>query len=103
MELKRERSDLNLGLYTVSRPTMNALVATNRNFKLAARLLGLDSKLEKSLLIPFREIKVRMTLFFFFLISNFVNVVELFSREILEIIVLMIFSPSFKPLLELIL
>lgn len=37
---------------------MNALVATNRNFKLAARLLGLDSKLEKSLLIPFREIKV---------------------------------------------
>ena len=39
---------------------MNALVATNRNFKLAARLLGLDSKLEKSLLIPFREIKVIM-------------------------------------------
>jgi transcriptional regulator with GAF, ATPase, and Fis domain len=38
---------------------MNALAATNRNFKLAARLLGLDSKLEKSLLIPFREIKVR--------------------------------------------
>lgn len=38
--------------------TMNALAATNRNFKLAARLLGLDSKLEKSLLIPFREIKV---------------------------------------------
>jgi len=37
---------------------MNALVATNRNFKLAARLLGLDSKLERSLLIPFREIKV---------------------------------------------
>ncbi|KAE9455982.1 hypothetical protein C3L33_12107, partial [Rhododendron williamsianum] len=37
---------------------MNALAATNRNFKLAARLLGLDSKLEKSLLIPFREIKV---------------------------------------------
>ncbi|KAE8721627.1 Glutamate dehydrogenase [Hibiscus syriacus] len=36
---------------------MNVLVATNRNFKLAARLLGLDSKLEKSLLIPFREIK----------------------------------------------
>lgn len=40
---------------------MNALVATNRNFKLAARLLGLDSKLEKSLLIPFREIKVGIT------------------------------------------
>ena len=37
---------------------MNALAATNRNFKLASRLLGLDSKLEKSLLIPFREIKV---------------------------------------------
>lgn len=42
--------------------TMNALVATNRNFKLAARLLGLDSKLEKSLLIPFREIKVECTI-----------------------------------------
>ena len=38
--------------------TMNALAATNRNFKLASRLLGLDSKLEQSLLIPFREIKV---------------------------------------------
>lgn len=37
---------------------MNALAATNRNFRLAARLLGLDSKLERSLLIPFREIKV---------------------------------------------
>ncbi|WZY74365.1 hypothetical protein YC2023_006605 [Brassica napus] len=37
---------------------MNALAATNRNFKLASRLLGLDSKLEKSLLIPFREIKI---------------------------------------------
>ncbi|XP_027070114.1 glutamate dehydrogenase B [Coffea eugenioides] len=41
---------------------MNALVATNRNFRLAARLLGLDSKLEKSLLIPFREIKVECTI-----------------------------------------
>lgn len=41
---------------------MNALAATNRNFKLASRLLGLDSKLEKSLLIPFREIKVFDTL-----------------------------------------
>ncbi|KAL5147424.1 putative glutamate dehydrogenase 3 [Glycine soja] len=40
-----------------SRGTMNALAGTNRNFKLASRLLGLDSKLEKSLLIPFREIK----------------------------------------------
>ncbi|QCD93907.1 glutamate dehydrogenase [Vigna unguiculata] len=38
---------------------MNALAATNRNFRLASRLLGLDSKLEKSLLIPFREIKAR--------------------------------------------
>ncbi|KAM7272982.1 hypothetical protein ACFE04_027646 [Oxalis oulophora] len=37
---------------------MNALVATNRNFKIASRLLGLDSKLEQSLLIPFRDIKV---------------------------------------------
>ncbi|KAL5070845.1 hypothetical protein RYX36_021732 [Vicia faba] len=41
---------------------MNALAATNRNFKLASRLLGLDSKLEKSLLIPFREIKVECTI-----------------------------------------
>ncbi|URE01370.1 glutamate dehydrogenase [Musa troglodytarum] len=41
---------------------MNALVATSRNFKQAAKLLGLDSKLEKSLLIPFREIKVECTI-----------------------------------------
>ncbi|TMX02160.1 hypothetical protein EJD97_022500 [Solanum chilense] len=41
---------------------MNALAATNRNFRQAARLLGLDSKLEKSLLIPFREIKVECTI-----------------------------------------
>ncbi|XP_078163274.1 glutamate dehydrogenase 1, mitochondrial-like [Carex rostrata] len=41
---------------------MNALVATNRNFKRAAKILGLDSKLEKSLLIPFREIKVECTI-----------------------------------------
>ncbi|KAG7955617.1 hypothetical protein I3843_11G081900 [Carya illinoinensis] len=41
---------------------MNALVATNRNFRHAARLLGLDSKLEKSLLIPIREIKVECTI-----------------------------------------
>lgn len=49
---------------------MNALVATSRNFRKAARLLGLDSKLEMSLLIPFREIKVRVPAFpacFFFL------------------------------------
>ncbi|KAJ3707292.1 hypothetical protein LUZ61_010997 [Rhynchospora tenuis] len=41
---------------------MNALAATNRNFRHAAKLLGLDSKLEKSLLIPFREIKVECTI-----------------------------------------
>ncbi|XP_068634343.1 glutamate dehydrogenase 2 [Aristolochia californica] len=41
---------------------MNALTATSRNFRNAARLLGLDSKLEKSLLIPFREIKVECTI-----------------------------------------
>ncbi|KAK6926243.1 Glutamate/phenylalanine/leucine/valine dehydrogenase, dimerization domain, partial [Dillenia turbinata] len=41
---------------------MNALAATNRNFRHAARILGLDSKLEKSLLIPFREIKVECTI-----------------------------------------
>ncbi|XP_058786236.1 probable glutamate dehydrogenase 3 [Vicia villosa] len=38
------------------------MAATNRKFKLASRLLGLDSKLEKSLLIPFREIKVECTI-----------------------------------------
>eukprot|EP00252_Welwitschia_mirabilis_P007848 TRINITY_DN19560_c0_g1_i1.p1 TRINITY_DN19560_c0_g1~~TRINITY_DN19560_c0_g1_i1.p1 ORF type:complete len:412 (-),score=84.18 TRINITY_DN19560_c0_g1_i1:297-1532(-) len=41
---------------------MNALAATSRNFKRAARLLGLDAKLERSLLIPFREIKVECTI-----------------------------------------
>uniref|UniRef100_A0A803R5F6 Glutamate dehydrogenase n=2 Tax=Cannabis sativa TaxID=3483 RepID=A0A803R5F6_CANSA len=41
---------------------MNALAATNRNFLNASRILGLDSKLEKSLLIPFREIKVECTI-----------------------------------------
>lgn len=41
---------------------MNALAATNRNFLKASRILGLDSKLEKSLLIPFREIKVECTI-----------------------------------------
>ncbi|KAJ6847353.1 glutamate dehydrogenase 2, mitochondrial [Iris pallida] len=41
---------------------MNSLVATSRNFRQAARLLGLDAKLEKSLLIPFREIKVECTI-----------------------------------------
>ncbi|KDO57038.1 hypothetical protein CISIN_1g014463mg [Citrus sinensis] len=41
---------------------MNALTATNRNFRYAARILGLDSKLERSLLIPFREIKVECSI-----------------------------------------
>ncbi|PON64641.1 Glutamate dehydrogenase [Parasponia andersonii] len=41
---------------------MNALAATNRNFLHASRILGLDSKIEKSLLIPFREIKVECTI-----------------------------------------
>ncbi|XP_078441977.1 glutamate dehydrogenase 1, mitochondrial [Wolffia australiana] len=41
---------------------MNALAATSRNFRRATKLLGLDSKLEKSLLIPFREIKVECTI-----------------------------------------
>lgn len=41
---------------------MNALAATSRNFRQSAKLLGLDSKLEKSLLIPFREIKVECTI-----------------------------------------
>ncbi|KAI4330809.1 hypothetical protein MLD38_029058 [Melastoma candidum] len=41
---------------------MNALAATNRNFRHAARILGLDSKLERSLLIPFREIKVECSI-----------------------------------------
>ncbi|XP_057489401.1 glutamate dehydrogenase A-like [Actinidia eriantha] len=40
---------------------MNALAATNRNIRQAARILGLDSRIEKSLLIPFREIKVECT------------------------------------------
>ncbi|KAI4324891.1 hypothetical protein MLD38_030335 [Melastoma candidum] len=41
---------------------MNALAATNRNFRHSARILGLDSKLERSLLIPFREIKVECSI-----------------------------------------
>jgi hypothetical protein len=49
----------------ISLNRMNALAATSRNFKQAAKLLGLDSKLEKSLLIPFREIKVINPLQFF--------------------------------------
>ncbi|KAB2619121.1 glutamate dehydrogenase 1-like [Pyrus ussuriensis x Pyrus communis] len=41
---------------------LQTLYITLRNFKFATRLLGLDSKLEKSLLIPFREIKVECTI-----------------------------------------
>ncbi|WVZ86595.1 hypothetical protein U9M48_033349 [Paspalum notatum var. saurae] len=41
---------------------MNALAATTRNFRRASRLLGLDSKLELSLLMPLREIKVECTI-----------------------------------------
>ncbi|KAM1039178.1 hypothetical protein ACFX13_034491 [Malus domestica] len=47
---------------TLEGAKMNPLVATNINFKFAAWLLGLDFKLEKSLLIPFREIKVECTM-----------------------------------------
>ena len=57
--IESEKSNfLCLASQTVIWAIMNALAATNRNFKLASRLLGLDSKLERSLLIPFREIKV---------------------------------------------
>ncbi|RVX15468.1 Glutamate dehydrogenase A [Vitis vinifera] len=41
---------------------INALAATNFNFRRAAHILGLDSKIEKCLLIPFREIKVECTI-----------------------------------------
>lgn len=54
---------------------MNALAATNRNFRHAARILGLDSKLEKSLLIPFREIKVNN----FHLLAHSINSSFFFS------------------------
>jgi hypothetical protein len=37
---------------------MNALEATNLYFKRAVKLLKLDPKVERSLMIPFREIKV---------------------------------------------
>lgn len=49
---------------------MNALAATNRNFRLASRILGLDSKLEKSLSIPFREIKVCIKIIFIFIFPS---------------------------------
>lgn len=48
---------------------MNALAATNRNFRHAARILGLDPKLEKSLLIPLREIKVTINYFYTVVVS----------------------------------
>ncbi|KAH7426508.1 hypothetical protein KP509_10G003900 [Ceratopteris richardii] len=41
---------------------MNPLAATNRYFKQAVRILGVDSKVERSLMIPFREIKVECTI-----------------------------------------
>ncbi|KAK4280037.1 hypothetical protein QN277_011715 [Acacia crassicarpa] len=45
-----------------AKPILNALEATNRNFRRAARLLGLDSMLQTSLMIPFREVKVECTI-----------------------------------------
>lgn len=48
---------------------MFVLAATNRNFRYAEKLLGLDSKLAKSLLIPFREIKVLIGVFFFWFLK----------------------------------
>eukprot|EP00249_Psilotum_nudum_P036368 c6942_g1_i2 orf=137-919(-) len=41
---------------------MNAVEATSRYFKQAVRILGLDSRLERCLLIPFREVKVECTI-----------------------------------------
>ncbi|EFJ06181.1 hypothetical protein SELMODRAFT_272294 [Selaginella moellendorffii] len=41
---------------------MRPLEATNRYFRQAVKILGIDSKLERSLLIPFREIKVECTI-----------------------------------------
>jgi glutamate dehydrogenase (NAD(P)+) len=41
---------------------MNATEATNHNFRAAARLVGLDSRLERSLILPFREIKVECSI-----------------------------------------
>lgn len=43
---------------------MNALAATVRNFRKAIKILGIDSKVERSLLIPYREIKVCFIHFF---------------------------------------
>ncbi|KAK9063291.1 hypothetical protein SSX86_017161 [Deinandra increscens subsp. villosa] len=41
---------------------MNALASTHRNFRHAARLLNLDPKIEKSLLMPYKEIKFECTI-----------------------------------------
>lgn len=41
---------------------MKATEATNSNFSKAARLIGLDRKLEQQLLMPYREIKVECAL-----------------------------------------
>jgi glutamate dehydrogenase (NAD(P)+) len=41
---------------------MKATEATNQNFHKAARLLGLDSRVMKQLITPYREIKVECTL-----------------------------------------
>ncbi|KAL3646439.1 hypothetical protein CASFOL_011619 [Castilleja foliolosa] len=39
---------------------INALAAATRSFRHSSRILGLDAKVEKSLLIPFREIKAHV-------------------------------------------
>ena len=70
---------------------MNALAATNRNFRHAARLLGLDSKLERSLLIPFREIKVRKKMNNYSLFSSFLHESCLFLQKIFPIIIIPVF------------
>jgi glutamate dehydrogenase (NAD(P)+) len=41
---------------------MKPMEATQRNFTKAARLIGLDAAMEKSLLLPFREIKVECSI-----------------------------------------
>lgn len=66
---------------------MNALAATNRNFRHAARILGLDSKLEKSLLIPFREIKVNN----FHLLAHSINSSFFFLFPLILFIIFWIF------------
>jgi hypothetical protein len=41
---------------------MKATEATNLNFSRAARLLGLDARIERSLQMPYREIKVECSI-----------------------------------------